>query len=59
MARRSAELFEKDVTETVTMHEYYDPDTGRGIRTPDFQNWNCLVLNMIAYLEGRKQVTEF
>ena len=59
MARRSAELFEKDVTETGTMHEYYDPDTGRGIRTPDFQNWNCLVLNMIAYLEGRKQVTEF
>lgn len=59
LARRSAELFEQDVERTGTLHEFYDPDTGMGIRTPDFQNWNCLVLNMIAYLEGRTQITEF
>lgn len=59
LARRTANLFEKDLKETGTFHEFYDPDRGIGIRTPDFQNWNCLVLNMIAYLEGRTQITEF
>ena len=59
LAKRSVALFAKDIEETGTMHEFYNPDTGYGIRTPDFQNWNCLVLNMIAYLEGRAQVTEF
>ncbi len=59
LARRTASLFEKDLKETGTFHEFYDPDQGVGIRTPDFQNWNCLVLNMIAYLEGRTQITEF
>ena len=59
LARRTANLFEKDLKETGTFHEFYDPDRGVGIRTPDFQNWNCLVLNMIAFLEGRGQITEF
>ena len=59
LAKRSVALFAKDIEETGTMHEYYDPDTGYGIRTPDFQNWNCLVLNMIAYLEDRPMSTEF
>lgn len=59
MAVKTADLFEKDILQTGTLHEFYHPDTGEGLRTPDFQNWNCLVLNMIASLEGRKQILEF
>ena len=59
IAERSVKLFAADVENTGTLHEYYNPDTGEGIRTPDFQNWNCLVLNMLAFLEGRERVEEF
>ena len=41
------------------MHEYYDPDTGVGVHNQGFQSWNLLVNNMLAYLEGRKAITEF
>ena len=35
------------------------PRQRRPIVTKGFQNWNFLVLNMIAYLEGRQMVTEY
>jgi putative isomerase len=41
------------------MHEYYQPDGAEPILNPGFQNWNHLVLNMIAWFEGREAVTEF
>jgi len=41
------------------LHEFYNPDTGDPIMTKGFQNWNFLVLNMIAWLEGRVVVSEF
>ena len=41
------------------LHEYYNPETGEPIMNKGFQNWNFLVLNMIAWLEGRKAVVEF
>ncbi|MBQ7064544.1 MAG: glycoside hydrolase family 37 [Firmicutes bacterium] len=59
LARRTADLLQRDIETTGTLHEFYDPDTGTGIRTPDFQNWNCLVLNMIAWLEGRECTEEY
>ena len=33
--------------------------TGRPIMNPGFQNWNYLVLNMVAWLEGRPVVREY
>lgn len=32
---------------------------GRPIMNPGFQNWNYLVLNMVAWLEGRPVVREY
>jgi putative isomerase len=52
-------LFGADLETNGSLHEYYHPDNGEPIITHGFQNWNFLVLNMIAYLAGRPMVTEF
>jgi putative isomerase len=41
------------------LHEYYEPDTGEPIMNKGFQNWNYLVMNMLAHLEHRAEVEEF
>jgi putative isomerase len=53
LAGKTVRLFGQDLAENKTLHEFYHPDTGEPIMTPGFQNWNYLVLNMIAYLEGQ------
>ena len=55
----TVDLLGKDIAECGEMHEYYDPDTGVGVHNQGFQSWNLLVNNMLAYLEGRKAITEF
>ncbi|TDD67491.1 hypothetical protein E1262_18725 [Jiangella aurantiaca] len=35
-----------DLERTGTLHEYYDPDSGRGIHGPGFLNWNFLATTM-------------
>lgn len=59
MAEKTVALFGEDLKKNGALHEYYDPDTGRPIMNPGFQNWNYLVLNMVAWLEGRTVVREF
>lgn len=59
LAHQTILLFGKDLEGCGEMHEYYDPDTGEGMNNPGFQNWNLLVNNMIAELEGRSVVREF
>lgn len=59
LAETTIRLLGKDIEETGTLHEYYHPDTGKAIMTPDFINWNALVLNMIAWLEGKECCFEF
>ncbi len=59
LAQTTVELLGKDIAECGEMHEYYDPDTGAGVHNQGFQSWNLLVNNMLAYLEGRKTITEF
>jgi putative isomerase len=59
LAIKTIELFGQDLETTGSLHEYYHPDSGEPIVTHGFQNWNFLVLNMIAYLDGRAMVTEF
>ena len=48
---RSARLLADDLANTGSMHEYYDPFTGRPIMNGGFINWNILALNMIRELE--------
>lgn len=59
LAGKTVRLFGRDLETSGALHEFYHPDTGEPIMTRGFQNWNFLVLNMIAWLEDREVVTEF
>ena len=59
LAEATVELVGRDVIACGEMHEYYHPDTGEGVNNQGFQSWNLLVNNMIAYLDGKKVITEF
>lgn len=59
LAEQTVELFGRDLAATGCLHEFYHPDTGEPIMTRNFQNWNFLVLNMIAFLDGRPVIAEF
>jgi putative isomerase len=59
LAQKTVRLFGRDLESSGALHEFYHPDTGEPIMTKGFQNWNFLVLNMIAWLDDRVAVTEF
>lgn len=41
------------------LHEYYLPDNDEPVLNKGFQNWNFLVLNMAAWLDGQPVIAEF
>ncbi|WNH11218.1 MGH1-like glycoside hydrolase domain-containing protein [Thalassobellus suaedae] len=59
LALKTVWLFGKDFETNGALHEYYEPETGEPLLNKGFQNWNYLVLNMIAWLEGNQVVEEF
>lgn len=59
IAEKTVILLGRDFERFGALHEYYLPDNGEPVLNKGFQNWNFLVLNMIAWLEGRHVVTEF
>jgi putative isomerase len=59
MADKTIDLFGRDFQNSGTLHEFYDPDTGEPIMNKGFQNWNYLVINMMAWEENRRLVEEF
>jgi putative isomerase len=59
LAEKTVRLFGEDLETSGSLHEFYHPDNGEPIMTKGFQNWNFLVLNMIAWLEDRPEFTEF
>ena len=59
LAQKTVRLFGRDIERFGAMHEYYEPETGEPILNRGFQNWNLLVLNMIAWLESRDVVGDF
>ncbi|HEY5754102.1 MAG TPA: trehalase family glycosidase [Chthoniobacterales bacterium] len=59
LAEKTISLFGRDLRRFGALHEYYQPDNGEPILNRGFQNWNYLVLNMTAWLEGRPHVEEF
>ncbi len=59
LAEKTVLLLGHDFERFGALHEYYLPDNGEPVLNKGFQNWNFLVLNMIAWLEGRKAVEEF
>ncbi|WP_433088717.1 MGH1-like glycoside hydrolase domain-containing protein [Dactylosporangium sp. CA-052675] len=59
LAEKTVRLFGQDLQTNGCLHEFYHPDSGEPIMTRNFQNWNFLVLQMIAFLAGRPMATEF
>lgn len=59
LAEKTILLFGRDLERFGALHEYYLPDNGEPVLNRGFQNWNYLVLNMIAWCDGRKVVWEF
>ena len=59
LAEKTIALFGKDLQQHGVLHEYYNPETGEPIINPGFQNWNYLVLNMLAWMEERTVIREF
>jgi putative isomerase len=59
LAERTVRLFGRDIERFGALHEYYQPDNGEPILNRGFQNWNYLVLNMIAWLENKPPIVEF
>ncbi|MEE1317352.1 MAG: glycoside hydrolase family 37, partial [Prevotella sp.] len=59
LAEKTILLLGRDYERFGALHEYYLPDNGEPVLNKGFQNWNLLVLNMAAWLEGKKYVTEF
>ncbi|HUX19590.1 MAG TPA: trehalase family glycosidase, partial [Spirochaetia bacterium] len=52
-------LFGRDLERFGALHEYYQPENGEPILNRGFQNWNYLVLNMMAWRAGRESIEEF
>ena len=59
LADRTLTMFCRDLEQTGTLHEYYDPESGEPIIHPGFQNWNLLAVNMQAQRNGQPCKTEF
>ena len=59
LAAKTVVLFGRDFERNGALHEYYLPENGEPVLNKGFQNWNFLVLNMLAWLEGRHVVSEF
>ncbi|SDL35561.1 Glycosyl hydrolase family 63 C-terminal domain-containing protein [Pedobacter sp. ok626] len=59
LANKTIQLFGKDIQKHGALHEYYEPDSGEPILNKGFQNWNYLVLNIMAQEEGRPVIEEF
>jgi putative isomerase len=59
LAKKTIVLLGKDFEENGLLHEYYVPESGQPVMNPGFQNWNYLVLNMIAWYEGKPYIEEF
>ncbi|MGN6369580.1 MAG: MGH1-like glycoside hydrolase domain-containing protein [Phycisphaerae bacterium] len=59
LADKTIHLFAMDYQKSHTLHEYYNPDTGAPIINPNFQNWNYLVTNILAWKQHRPTISEF
>jgi putative isomerase len=59
LAEKTIKLIGTDYEKNGILHEYYLPENGEPVMNPGFQDWNYLVLNMIAWYQGKPSVEEF
>lgn len=58
LAEKTIRLYGHDLQQEGALHEYYNPETGAPIINKGFQNWNYLIVNMLAWLENRPTIVE-
>lgn len=51
IAIKTINLLGEDVVENGEFHEYYHPETGKGVHGKGFQSWNFLVLKLIEEIQ--------
>jgi len=59
LVEKTVRLFARDMERFGALHEYYVPESGEPVMNRGFQNWNYLVMNMMAWLEKGEAVEEF
>ncbi len=59
LSEKTIRLLGHDFETNGALHEYYLPESGEPVLNKGFQNWNYLVLNMIAWYENEPFVEEF
>jgi len=59
LAEKTIVLLGRDYERFGALHEYYLPENGEPVLNKGFQNWNLLVLNMAAWLDGKPVIEEF
>ncbi len=50
---RTLKLLGRDLKESGSLHEYYNPFTGEPVMNGGFINWNILILNMTDEIDGK------
>lgn len=58
LAEKTIRLYGHDLQQEGALHEYYNHETGAPIINKGFQNWNYLIVNMLAWLENRPTIVE-
>ena len=59
LVEKTIRLIGMDFEKHGALHEYYLPESGEPALNKGFQDWDYLVLNMIAWYEGKPCVEEF
>jgi len=59
LAEKTIKLIGMDYEKNGILHEYYLPESGEPVMNPGFEDWNYLVLNMIAWYQDKPVVEEF
>jgi putative isomerase len=59
LAEKTIRLIGRDFERFGAGHEYYLPESGEPVLNKGFMDWNYLVINMLAWLEGKPVVAEF
>ena len=59
LVEKTIKLIGMDYEKNGILHEYYLPESGEPVMNPGFEDWNYLVLNMIAWYQDKPVVGEF
>lgn len=59
LVEKTIKLIGTDYEKNGVLHEFYLPENGEPVMNQGFQDWNYLVLNMIAWYEGKASIEEF